>query len=274
MTMTQPSAATFAAQATQFLGRPYSEMDCRQLINNMLKAVGLPGSYKGSNALFRDCGWVGTPEEAVKKFGKVPVGALLFILKFDGGEVKRGYKDGLGNADHVGVKTGTGLGAIHSSSTRKCVAESVFNDKTIPNGGWNRVGLMKQLDYGVDGTSSDTVPAAPGEAVTPDPAASYGTATTHADNSSPINLRAAPSTGAKLIDRVPQGETVTLLDGGGNGWYQVAWGKKRGYMMADFLLLTGGADWAVTLANLTLSQARALAAQYPQSLPQVFRTHG
>ena len=63
----------------------------------------------------------------------------------------RGYKDGLGNASHVGVVTGAGKGVIHASASRGCVCESEFKGKTIPNGGWNRVGLMKQLDYGAVG---------------------------------------------------------------------------------------------------------------------------
>ena len=39
---------------------------------------------------------------------------------------------------------------IHASSSRGKVAESVFTGKTIPNGGWNRVGLTPWVDYGLD----------------------------------------------------------------------------------------------------------------------------
>ena len=86
-------------------------------------------------------------------------------------------RDGIGNASHIGIKTGRtqeqmlqaglkriaakypdrkteraaaqrafrnkvgfGSGAIHSSKTRGCIASSRFANRTI-SGGWNRVGL-------------------------------------------------------------------------------------------------------------------------------------
>ncbi len=55
-------------------------------------------------------------------------------------------KTGLEFWDNVGVFLGDC--AIHASSSRGCVAESKFVGKTIPNGGWNRVGLCKWVDYG------------------------------------------------------------------------------------------------------------------------------
>jgi hypothetical protein len=48
----------------------------------------------------------------------------------------------------MGIVTGRNDGAIHSSSSRGCVATSKFKRKTISNGGWNRVGLLTAFDYG------------------------------------------------------------------------------------------------------------------------------
>lgn len=98
--------------------------------------------------MWRDMAWKGTPEECKKKFGCIPVGAWLYIVSDNGGEVARGYRDGLGNAEHVGVYTGETLGAVHASASRGKVADSTFEGKTIRNGGWNQVGLCKLLDYG------------------------------------------------------------------------------------------------------------------------------
>ena len=137
------------------LGTPYREMDCQAFIEWCLRQCGLKKDLAGSNAWYREVmknGTVMTPEECVKQLGKVPAGAFLFIHAFDGGEEKRGYRDGLGNASHIGIVTGKGEGAIHSSSSRGCVAESRFRGKTI-RGGWNRVGLWNRVryEYGDDG---------------------------------------------------------------------------------------------------------------------------
>ncbi len=131
------------------LGTPYKEMDCQAFIEWCLRQCGLKKDLAGSNAWYREVmknGTVMTPEECVKQLGKVPAGAFLFIHAFDGGEEKRGYRDGLGNASHIGIVTGKGEGAIHSSSSRGCVAESSFRGKSI-RGGWNRVGLWNRVRY-------------------------------------------------------------------------------------------------------------------------------
>ena len=131
------------------LGTPYRQMDCQAFIEWCLRQCGLKKDLAGSNAWYREVmknGTVMTPEECVKQLGKVPAGAFLFIHAFDGGEEKRGYRDGLGNASHIGIVTGKGEGAIHSSSSRGCVAESGFRGRTI-RGGWNRVGLWNKVRY-------------------------------------------------------------------------------------------------------------------------------
>ena len=139
------------------LGTPYKEMDCQAFIEWCLRKCGLNKDLAGSNAWYREVmknGAIMTPEECVKQLGCVPKGAFLFIHAFDGGEEKRGYHDGLGNASHIGICTGTqGEGAIHSSSRWGCVTESKFKGKSI-NGGWNKVGLWTKevaYDYGTGG---------------------------------------------------------------------------------------------------------------------------
>ena len=141
----------FAQEAQSLVNRgiTYEEMDCQELVEHCLRQVGIKADWKGSNHMFRDMAWVGTPEECRDRYGCIPVGAWLFIWADDGGEISRGYRDGLGNASHVGVYTGQGKGAVHSSSSRGCVCESAFSGKTIRNGGWNRVGLCRLLDYGL-----------------------------------------------------------------------------------------------------------------------------
>ena len=78
--------------------------------------------------------------------------------------------DGLGNAEHMGVYLGDCV--IHASSSRGMVAESKFAGRTIPNGGWNRVGLSCWVNYGLSdaqlaavgltGTENEDTPAEAG----------------------------------------------------------------------------------------------------------------
>ena len=213
------------------LGTPYSSMDCQTFIEWCLGQCGLKKDLAGSNAWYREVmknGVIMTPEECVKQLGKVPAGAFLFIHAFDGGEEKRGYHDGLGNASHIGIVTGRGEGAIHSSASRGCVAESSFKGKTIKNGGWNKVGLWNQVTYDYGGGSSP----APDPEPEPDPQK----ATVWADNGKPVNFRKRPSRLSALVDKVPCNDQVELVTYG-DDWSLIRWQKKTGYMMSKYLFI-------------------------------------
>ena len=130
-------------------GMDLNGMDCQGLAEYLLMKCGVPKAecnLAGSNAHWRKCVWTGTPEECVKVFGCVPGGAFVFIWEETGAPAKYDG-DGLGNAEHMGVYLGDCV--IHASSSRGMVAESKFAGKTIPNGGWNRVGLSCWVAYGL-----------------------------------------------------------------------------------------------------------------------------
>ena len=141
------SGVLLSEQGSKYIGTSYSVYDCQAFVERCLADAGLQIDLAGSNAWYREMDWTGTPEECVALFGRVPKGAFLFILEQDGGELPKYKPDGLGNASHIGIATGTGLGAIHSSYTRYSVQESYFAGESI-NGGWNRVGLWHRVDYG------------------------------------------------------------------------------------------------------------------------------
>ncbi len=146
---TPPSvtALSVSLQGDKYIGTPYSVYDCQAFVEKCLSDAGMNKDLAGSNAWYREMTWRGTPEECVAKFGYIPKGAFLFIVVHDGGEPSI-YQDGLGNANHIGIYTGRNKGAIHSSYSRQGVFESYFECATIPNGGWNMVGLWRELDYG------------------------------------------------------------------------------------------------------------------------------
>lgn len=141
------SARTVSLMGDKYLGRTYSQMDCQAFVEQCLADAGLNVNLTGSNAWYRAMTWVGTPEECRAKFGSIPVGAFLYILEQNGKEPDKYKADGLGNASHIGIYIGRESGAIHSSYSRGGVYYSYFAGSTI-NGGWNRVGLWTELDYG------------------------------------------------------------------------------------------------------------------------------
>lgn len=230
------SAEKFSLVGDEYIGRSYQEMDCQQFAENCMKKVGITLNLAGSNAWYRKMTWTGTPEECKVRFGSIPKGALLFILTFDGGEEKRGYHDGLGNASHIGIKTGRGKGALHSSASRGCVCESEFKDKTIPNGGWNRVGLWDAFDYG-DKINS----LLSGEKERGDDFMAYA-ARVVSENGGKVNLRSKPSTGSTVLDRLPVGTMVEVTAEVDGTWSKVVCGGKTGYMMTNFLQADDGTD--------------------------------
>lgn len=240
--MSKASAEAFSAAGFPFIGRSYDDMDCQEFVERCMEAVGIKKDLKGSNAWFREVqahGWTGSPEECKKTFGSIPKGALLFIHAFDGGEEKRGYHDGKGNASHIGIKTGTGKGAIHSSASRGGVFESDFNDKTIRNGGWNMVGLWADgFTYGakIDNILagiSGTDPGEPTEEANEKQEETMYTATVYGGTeTAPLNLRKKPD--GDLLDYVPQGSTVTVIKDG-EKWSKLTWKGKTGYMLSEFI---------------------------------------
>ena len=115
-------------------------VDCQGLIEAVIRALGGEISYRGSNDMFRNaCTYVETLDQA-KREGHLVPGAVLFIVKNDGGEPPQ-YKDGLGNASHVGWYTGGRYEVVHASSSKGKVAPS-----TLKNA-WTHVGWLKAVDY-------------------------------------------------------------------------------------------------------------------------------
>ena len=229
------SAKEFSLAGDKYLGRPYSEMDCQAFVERAMRDVGYKRDLAGSNAWFRAMDWTGSPEECMREFGCVPTGALLYILKQDGREPEKYKKDGIGNASHIGIVTHRNDGAIHSSSSKGCVCTSAFKDKTVQNGGWNRIGLLKVFDYGKSVNwilEHGQSPADPGGEETP----MQGKVA--AESGSTVNLRKEPSTSAALVDKIPVGTEIDIIEYG-TDWCRVEALGKTGWMMTQFIQMDG-----------------------------------
>lgn len=133
-------------------GEPYSKWDCQAFVEQVLKDLGVrkpdgkPYNWLGSNSMFRNhIKWRGTIRECREKFGCIPRGAFLFLVKNDGGERERGYKDDLGNATHVGLYVGTEPNPCMDSQPTGGVQ---FRKLSV----FTHVGLMSMIDYSTNAT--------------------------------------------------------------------------------------------------------------------------
>jgi hypothetical protein len=171
----------------------------------------------------------------MRLFGQIPKGALLFILEKDGQEPEKYRGDGIGNASHIGIKTGRNDGAIHSSSSRGCVATSKFKDKTIPNGGWNRIGLLsyfsydKSINWYFDHTAIGEKPAENNKEEQ-----TMVDAIIKSKNGGKVNLRAGKSKKSDRIAEIPSESKVQFIEGA-EGWSKIQWEGKTGWVMSEFV---------------------------------------
>ena len=122
------------AEHCGLIGTPYSELDCQAFVEEALKRAGLKIiNYRGSNHMWRELVY----DRHMISGTDIPVGALVFIIRFDGGEKKRGYHDSMGNATHVGIYLGEGR-VIHSTTGGVQYGKLTrFTD----------YGLIKDVDY-------------------------------------------------------------------------------------------------------------------------------
>lgn len=235
-------AVNFSWAGDKYLGKSYKEMDCQAFVERCMADCGLRMDLGGSNSWYREVmknGWTGTPEDCVREIGSIPKGALLFILEDVGPKTPEKFRhDGIGDVTHIGIKTGRGDGAIHSSSSKGCVATSVFKDKTIRNGGWNRVGLYNRFTYGKtvdwildhigigkDPSQNGSEEAIPVEAVV------------WSENGGDVKLRQSTdpkSMAYALWDEIPAGTTVEVIESG-DKWSRIQTAGKTGWMMSKFL---------------------------------------
>lgn len=148
----------FARKAADggYIGIPYAELDCQGFVERVLtdcgirKSNGLSYNWKGSNSMYRNFQqWRGSIADCEKQFGFLPPGALVYTRKTDGGEVEKGYSDGLGNFVHVGIYLGPPHGVIHS--TTGGVQFGKFPDRR-----WNYCSLLEMVDYTVKNPHNNT----------------------------------------------------------------------------------------------------------------------
>ena len=102
------------ANINELIGIPYNKLDCQALIEKILMRGGIQcKNFRGSNHMWREM-----VTNRRDKYTNIIPGTILFTVKYDGGEKKRGYKDNYGNACHVGMYVGNNYegNVIHSTT--------------------------------------------------------------------------------------------------------------------------------------------------------------
>lgn len=232
------SAEQFAQVGFNYLGTSYKTMDCQAFVERCMADCGLKKDLGGSNSWYRAMTWTGTPEECKAKFGTIPKGAILYIWEPVSETTPEKFRhDGVGDITHMGIKTGTGKGAIHSSRTMKGVAESAFSDKTIKNGGWNRVGLYSPFDYGEKVNSLlEGGESGEGDEESGGTEPMTQKAKVWSYNGQPVKMRQKPSESCNLYENILNGETVDVVKRG-ETWTKInAAGRSGWYMKTVFLV--------------------------------------
>ena len=176
------------------------------------------------------------------------------------------YNGDLGDYYHVGLVDEDTSRVLNAQSTSTgFVASSISQN-------WTHVAFLKQVDY-------------VGEATDPVDATSSATAVIVAASGKTVNLRKTASKSASLVERVPIGQTVTLRGPECDGWYPVRWGKREGWVMAEFLDVGQNSEavpdtepsissWAVTFFGLTREQAVGLQSEIGEYRSKVEECNG
>lgn len=129
--MERVTAAALVTEAAKgrHIGKPYSRLDCQALVEQLIKDCGVKNpqtgrawNWRGSNDMWRNA----VHDRHPMSDGTPPEGAWVFTIKHDGGEVKRGYHDNMGNAAHVGQYLS---GGVVQHSTTGGVQWDTINSK-------------------------------------------------------------------------------------------------------------------------------------------------
>jgi len=166
------------------------------------------------------------------------------------------YKSGSDLTDYYHIGTVTMVNPLEITHMTSPTAK-----KDYKLGRWNYAGWIPEI-------SKETPSPEPEPEPTPEPEPEPGiiTATVTSANGKPVNLRKAPAKTAALVDRVPVGSIVTVLEEG-EEWCKVKWTWKTGWMMKEFLIINyPDAYYSITISGLTQEQANELHLEYPNSI--------
>lgn len=202
--------------ARSLIGTPYSELDCINLIKKVIRSA--PGGVKsyttaGTNTLWDSINMSAKYRDLTERhegLAGIPAGALPF------------KRYGADDEGHVGIATGEGT-VIHSSSVKGKVVETPLTAAE----GWDCWGVHRYIgvDEGGGKPQEETME-------------SYKAIVTLSDPGSSLNVRNEPGRGGDVINKLFNGQRVTVQAEYDNGWAYVQFGDsgKSGYVSMEYLV--------------------------------------
>ena len=164
--------------------------------------------------------------KSIKAVSDLRVGQLVFKGRTDTKDLPKRYKKGgsLYNGDltdyyHVGIVISVKPLVILHMTSPTCKRDTSL-------GKWGYYGECVYVEY-----ADASVPVAPPEVI-------KIMAQVIATSGKTVNMRKGKGKNYQIVDRVPLGDYVEILQDDGSDWTYVQWKTKSGYMM-DMFLLTG-----------------------------------
>ena len=231
------SVAKLIESAIACLGWPYESpgnndqtgIDCSGLFVKAFRDQG--GSiYHGSNTIFREyC----TETGKLTDVSQLRPGMAVFKCKpwtdSEADKKNRWYGKSPGNLSHIGMVTSVNPLVITHATSPVCKQDFKL-------GNWAYLGKLKNVDYGEEPSPAPEPEPIPDPEPDPEPSKIMQV---YAENGQPVNMRVSPKLSAKLVDKVPVGQSVTWLKENGAGWGYIQWKKKKGWMLECFLVDEG-----------------------------------
>jgi hypothetical protein len=198
-------------EARLLIGTPYNQLDCINLIKRVIRTApgGMPGyTTAGTNTLWRS--YESSPKYKDLTWRQADIfGARAGMLAFKlyGGD----------DVGHVGIVTDDGT-VIHSSSVRGKVVE----DELKAADGWDLLAVHRYIEPKEEGDDADmtyeTLFKAKVDTV-----------------SGPLNLRELPAKNAMLLEKMPKGEIVEVVEKTNLEWWKVRYKGEIGYAAEEYL---------------------------------------
>ena len=201
--------------ARSLIGTPYSELDCINLIKKIIRTA--PGGDKsytdaGSNALWKSYSSSGKYRHITEQItGLAGAKAGMLAFKADGEDFH-----------HVGIVTEAGT-VVHSSSTQG--GRGVVETPLTSREGWTHLAVHRYIETQERGDEPQE-----------DGMKAYTAIVTLQDPGSSLNVRNDPGKGGDIINRLFDGQVVTV-QAEQDGWSFVSYGDsgRSGYVASEYL---------------------------------------
>lgn len=199
------------AVARLLIGTPYSELDCINLIKKVIRTApgGVPNyTTAGTNSLWKSFRSASKYRDLLKQQDSIenPLAGMI-AFKADGADFH-----------HAGIVTDVGT-VIHSSSTQG--GRGVVETPLTAREGWTHLAIHRYIE------TEETEETPMNEDTL------FRALVVTASGA--LNMREEPRTGAMVIEKIPKGAEVEVLEKTNAEWWRVRYKGETGYAAEEYL---------------------------------------